>query len=213
MSERICPVCDGPLVRRPRETQSKWRIRQTCSTKCASELARSRFAAVVAARPKSAPKACEVCGAEMTRSYAESRARFDRRSTCSRKCQGERTTLKAGKVPMSARIKLAAPIRAMGRPALPDVPVRHCVSCNREIPRPAKMAAARYRARTTCGSDECQAKQNRRLAEAKPEVSETVLLQKLAEPTEKQRLAWLSATAAERRLFAPDLRRAFEAGA
>lgn len=198
MTERTCPVCDGPMVRRANEHPAKWLARKTCSVACGNELAQQKFAAVIATRPASPPKPCAVCGAMMTRGYTESRKRYDARTTCSRKCQGEQATLKAGKVPM--RLKLAKPL---GRPALP-AELRPCVCCGRDIPKPDGMTWAKYRAKTTCGAEACKTAQTRRPMTGGP--SEIVAaVTTLTLPSPKQRLAWQQASDAERRLFDPGI--------
>lgn len=142
------------------------------------------------------------CGQPLVRGRTEPLVQWSARRYCSRACSNE--SEHRGFV-----IKLDKPV-AMGRTALAQT-LRTCVGCGCVIPKPDTLTWARYRAKTTCGSQACKDRQAARPATGGP--SEIVAdVTTLHRPTPKQRLAWQQAPESERRLFAPEIRAAMGAG-
>ena len=202
MRECARPGCGQPLVRHVGERSDHWAARTYCSRACKHALIRARYNGME--RPDAERKVCLQCEAVFVKPYDENRTRWANRVACSRKCARALQSKGKGK----AVIKLAAPA-AMGRPPIPQV-LRPCVSCGCIIPKPESLTWARYRAKTTCGSEHCRNHQASRPKTGGPaEIVADVAT--LMRPSPKQRAAWLQASEAERRLFAPEIRAAMGA--
>ena len=209
---RICaaPGCGEFVQRRPGEKPSKWRERKTCSEPCRRKASKLHHAQAIAVRRPDGSRPCAVCGEAMNRGYHEGYARFMARKTCSNECKGKLVTLMAGGTVDTARsVKLPGERKAMGRPT---TALNRCTGCGETIPKPDGMTWAKYRGRSTCGSEACKtatsrkavgAPQDRGMSNLRAELMLTV--------TPRQIAAYRNAPECERHLFAPAVRAVAEA--
>ncbi len=207
-----CVVCGKPVVRRKTEGLAVFIERECCSRECGLFLGQSRGASTMAAKGYAPPKPCVVCGEMMERTYHESRARFAQRKCCSRACMGKLATLKAGgDITMPRALKLPDAPKVMGRPT---TALNRCTSCGETIPKPDGMTWAKYRGRSTCGSDECKHATSRKAVSAPKEREMSPLRAALhiARPSVAQLRAYREATPDERRLFSRHIAAVAEAG-
>lgn len=147
------------------------------------------------------PHVCAVsgCGNPVVRKPGERLSRWRERKTCSDACRIKAT-----------RDNFQATMSAKGHRGhlLPEEQgVRHCVACNREIPRRKGISWKIYSRRTTCGSDACRHEQVR--SAHREEMSPAAVLQMMNKPSPKAvHYARHCATGAELRLMAPEIRAA-----
>lgn len=197
-----CVICDRPVYRRIGESAAKWRLRKTCREECRYAMSGQTIRAAALRRDEMAAKPCAVCGEMMTRNKTEGRERFAGRATCSRKCHGRLSTMRAfGSLEQ-------APKRPRGENLAPSANLKPCVCCGQPIPWPRGLTAAAYRGKSTCGADACKNGQQGRPAASRLAAELVSPPSSLYRPNEAQRREWRLATPAERRLFAPEIRAA-----
>lgn len=159
--------------------------RKTCSSECQNRLIRE-----VTSRPRKPEmpsKCCANCGSEMKRRPSETRSNFSKRRTCGYGC-GAKLGAKTGQISGKSRA------------------IRLCRVCDAPIPRPADMHLEDYRQLTRCGSSLCA------IDDGGIDL-DGAALESLCRPTPRQMGEWQQSGPEARRLFAPELRRVFEAGA
>lgn len=79
MTERLClnPACGKPILRKPGERDSHFRVKVYCSRKCCAD----------ATRKVTTAKRCEACGCLTSRRKNEAVCDFLSRKTCSNRCK------------------------------------------------------------------------------------------------------------------------------
>lgn len=202
----ICaiPGCGQPVPRRPKDSYERWRVRKTCCSDHALMLSKLRNEENAAdARARRRGKRCVVCTKPVPFHMD------NRRQTCSDECAG--------------RLIARARVKAAGRPRSKQstVPPKVCAVCACEFHKRPGEKIGRFNERMTCGArdcatklraDGCAATVRARMAQPREASKVAGLLAGLC-GVARSRHAWDQATADERRLFAPELRRVFEAGA
>lgn len=206
---KTCAACNEVFYRRKGERGDRFRDRQTCCTPCAHKLLKRNFLASIATRPEHEPRACEQCGETMHRRRDESSTRWKARRTCCNECR--MLLQRAAASPAPRALKLPSAPKVMGRPT---TALNRCTACGETIPKPDGMTWAKYRGRSTCGSEACKTATSRKAVGAPKEREMSPLRAELHinRPSIAQLQAYRDAGLDERRLFAWHIRVAAEAG-
>lgn len=140
-----CPICGGPVERRPNERPDKWLRRQTCSPEHTRELQKTS-----AARrdPDRSPPACVSCGTPIVRRDDEPVYEWSRRKTCGPDCLRALRAVLVVSTTQAIRDKYAAAIQAFDHPP--------CVvpGCGKPVEIRDGEMLFHFRRRKTC-SPEC----------------------------------------------------------
>lgn len=201
MTTRICrnPECRKPLERRTGEPAYKFRRRVTCGPACGVMAAHEHHR--VSARPEHVAH-CAICGCRLVRKPHEEQTDFVRRQTCGMNCF---------KRLISERNRVRVP-------RIRNTDQRTCQApgCSEPIIRRPREILGNFERRKTC-SDACRNAlrcETMRLTPVANRGTESKEQQLRAErsaiagieaPTQRQVLAYLSASADERRLFDPGI--------
>lgn len=198
-----CVICGAPIQRKPRDSVRRWLERKVCGSAHAAEyaqrLAKAQADRFVALRPI---RECAVCSKPIPTGLPRTR------KTCSDAC---------------AKRAMVSVMQARGREALaklPPPPTKNCDACGAEFKWRVNEKRSVFEKRRAC-SVACAAKLRatscsaaKRASRSEPrEASKVAALIGGMGDLVRHRIAWQQATADERRLFAPELRRVFEAGA